>query len=160
MTRQVFLEIKIGDIASFTDATNRYDSAKAWVKQWSSTYGFESDNLDELDSENKETLRDILSNDPTAASEKWIIDAPTPLKGGRVVIELNDKECPKTCENFIQLCTGGKVGKSSKKPLFFKDTRIFRLVKDFVVQGGDVTRGMKQKQKKVGLYILYSNTLY
>ncbi|KAI9348403.1 cyclophilin-like domain-containing protein [Pilaira anomala] len=141
MTRQVFLEIKIGDIAAFTDANNRYNSAKAWVKQWSTTYGFESDNLDELDSENKETLRDILSNDPVATSEKWIVDSPTPLKGGRIVIELNDKECPKTSENFVQLCTGSKIGKSSKKPLFYKDTRMFRLVKDFVVQGGDVTRG-------------------
>lgn len=144
MARQVFLEIKIGDIAVFTDANNRYNSAKAWVKQWSTTYGFETDNLDELDSENKETLRDILSNDPVATSEKWIVDAPTPLKGGRIVIELNDKECPKTSENFVQLCTGSKIGKSSKKPLFYKDTRMFRLVKDFVVQGGDVTRGKRK----------------
>lgn len=142
MTRKVFLDIKIGDIESYTDAFSRYNKAKAWVKQWSSTYGFGSDNLDYLGSEDKETLSDILSNDPTATSENWIVDAPSPLKGGKVIIDLNEKECPKTCENFVQLCVGGKVGKSSKKPLFFKDTRMFRLVKDFVVQGGDVTRGM------------------
>ncbi|KAI7895044.1 cyclophilin [Mucor mucedo] len=141
MTRKVFLEIKIGDIEAYTDALNRYNKAKAWVKQWSSTYGFASDNLDELESEDKETLRDILSSDPTATSEQWIIEAPLPLKGGKVVIDLMEKECPKTCENFVQLCVGGKVGKSSKKPLFFKGTRMFRLVKDFMVQGGDVTRG-------------------
>lgn len=142
MTRKVFLEIKIGDIEAYADALNRYNKAKAWVKQWCSTYGFASDNLDELESEDKETLRDILSSDPTATSEQWIIDAPSPLKGGKVVIDLMEKECPKTCENFVQLCVGGKVGKSSKKPLFFKDTRMFRLVKDFMVQGGDVTRGI------------------
>lgn len=141
MTRKVYLEVKIGDIAAFSDASGRYNSAKAWVKQWHSTYGFTSDNLDDLESDDKETLRDILSSDPTATSEKWLIDSPTPLGGGRVVIELNDKECPKTCENFIQLCLGGKIGKSSKKPLYFKDTRMFRLVRNFVVQGGDVTRG-------------------
>lgn len=141
MTRKVYLEIKIGDIASYENSSERYNSAKAWVKQWSSTYGFASDNLDELEVEDKETLRDILSNDPTASSEKWIVDAPEPLGGGKITIELNDTDCPKTSENFVQLCTGGKVGKSSKKPLYFKDTRMFRLVKDFVVQGGDVTRG-------------------
>lgn len=141
MTRKVYLEIKIGDIASYENSSERYNSAKAWVKQWSSTYGFASDNLDELEVEDKETLRDILSNDPTATSEKWIVDAPKPLGGGKITIELNDADCPKTSENFVQLCTGGKVGKSSKKPLYFKDTRMFRLVKDFVVQGGDVTRG-------------------
>lgn len=141
MTRKVYLEIKIGDIAAYESSAQRYNSAKAWVKQWHSTYGFASDNLDDLESEDKETLRDILSNDPTATSEQWIIDAPAPLGGGKITIELNDKECPKTSENFVQLCLGGKIGKSSKKPLHFKDTRMFRLVKDFVVQGGDVTRG-------------------
>lgn len=141
MTRKVFLEIKIGDIAAYNDASNRYNCAKTWVKQWSSTYGFASDNLDDLGAEDKETLRDILANDPTASAEKWLIDAPTPLSGGRVVIDLFDKECPKTSENFASLCAGGKIGKSSKKPLHFKNTHMFRLVKDYMVQGGDVTRG-------------------
>lgn len=141
MTRKVFLDIAIGDIPSYEDALKRYNSAKSWVKQWHSTYGFASDDLDQLSAEEKETLSDILSNDPTAASEKWIADAPTPLAGGRVVIELFDKDCPKTSENFAQLCAGGKVGKSSKKPLHYKDTRMFRLVNDFMVQGGDITRG-------------------
>lgn len=141
MSRKVFLEIKIGDIEAYNDASKRYDSAKTWVKQWSSTYGFASDDLDQLETDDKETLRDILSNDPAATSEKWIVDAPTPLKGGKVVIELNDKECPKTSENFVQLCLGNKIGKSSKKPLYFKDTKVFRLVKDYMIQGGDVTRG-------------------
>ncbi|GAN06067.1 peptidylprolyl cis-trans isomerase, cyclophilin-type domain containing protein [Mucor ambiguus] len=141
MARRVFLDIAIGDIPSYEDALKRYNSAKAWVKQWHSTYGFASDDLEQLSADEKETLNDILSNDPTAASEKWIVDAPTPLAGGRVVIELFDKDCPKTSENFAQLCMGGKVGKSSKKPLHYKDTRMFRLVNDFMVQGGDVTRG-------------------
>lgn len=141
MTRKVFVEIKIGDIIEYEDALKRYNSSKAWVKQWSSTYGFSNDSLDVLSLEEKETLRDILSSDPTAIKEKWIFDAPSPLAGGQVVIELNDKECPKTCENFVNLCVGGKIGKSSKKPLYFKDTRMFRLVRDYIVQGGDVTRG-------------------
>ncbi|CAO3658603.1 hypothetical protein G6F70_003193 [Rhizopus microsporus] len=141
MSRKVFLEIKIGDVEKYDDALRRYLKAKAWVKQWSSTYGFVSDDLDQLTLEDKETAKDILASDPTATSEKWLIDAPEPLKGGRIEIELFDKECPKTCENFVALCQGGKVGKSSKKPLYYKNTRMFRLVPDFIVQGGDVTRG-------------------
>lgn len=159
MARKVFLEIKIGDIASYEDALKRYNSAKAWVRQWYSTYGFASDDLDQLGAEEKETLNDILSSDPTASSEKWIVDEPAPLAGGQVIIELNDKECPKTSENFIQLCVGGKIGKSSKKPLHYKDTRMFRLVNDFMVQGGDVTRG---KLSYVSKYVItiYLNTHY
>lgn len=57
-----------------------------------------------------------------------------------IEIELFDKECPKTSENFVSLCKGGKVGKSSKKALFYENTKMFRLVPGFVVQGGDVTR--------------------
>ncbi|OAD80049.1 hypothetical protein PHYBLDRAFT_93918, partial [Phycomyces blakesleeanus NRRL 1555(-)] len=60
---------------------------------------------------------------------------------GRLVIELFDKDCPKTCENFATLCKGGKIGKSSKKPLHYKGTLMFRLSPNFMVQGGDVTRG-------------------
>lgn len=145
MSRKVFLEIKIGDVEKYDDASRRYLKAKAWVKQWSSTYGFVSDDLDQLTLEDKETAKDILASDPTATSEKWLIDAPEPLKGGRIEIELFDKECPKTCENFVALCQGGKVGKSSKKPLYYKNTRMFRLVSDFIVQGGDVTRGIRYK---------------
>ncbi|KAI8968924.1 hypothetical protein BDF20DRAFT_826696 [Mycotypha africana] len=144
MGRRVFLDIKIGDIAKYEDELCRYNKAKSWVKQWAVTYGFATDDLDEIALEDKETLRDVLANDPTATNEKWLVDQPTPLAGGKVTIELNDKECPKTAENFICLCKGGKVGKSSKKELYFKNTKMFRLVHDFVVQGGDVTRGKRQ----------------
>ncbi|CAO3700990.1 unnamed protein product [Rhizopus stolonifer] len=140
MTRTVFIEIKIGDIAQYEDAQKRYSSAHAWVKQWWSTYGFAKDDLSQLGPEDKETVKDILSNDPTAISEKWLVDSPEPLKGGVIEIGLFDKECPKTSENFVSLCKGGKVGKSSKKALFYENTKMFRLVPGFVVQGGDVTR--------------------
>ncbi|KAI9469104.1 MAG: cyclophilin [Benjaminiella poitrasii] len=141
MSRKVFLDIKIGDVQTYEDALKRYNKARNWVKQWSSTYGLSSDSLDKLSPEDRETVVDILSTDPTAAHEKWLTDSPEPLKGGHIVIELNDKECPKASENFASLCKGGKTGKSSKKPLFYKNTTMFRLVQDFIIQGGDVTRG-------------------
>eukprot|EP00947_MAST-08B_sp_MAST-8B-sp1_P006528 g6528.t1 len=54
---------------------------------------------------------------------------------GRVVIELFDDVCPKTCENFTGLCAGG-AGSSS-----YVGTPIHRVVKGGWVQGGDTDGG-------------------
>ncbi|KAF7732491.1 hypothetical protein EC973_003236 [Apophysomyces ossiformis] len=135
----VFLDIAIGDIKAFEEQKAHYDKARTWVQQWGSTYGFPSNDLDEFESSHRETLRDILANDPSTQSFR--VEPPVSLRGGRLVIDLFDKDCPKTCENFRALCVGGKIGKNSKKPLHYKDTRLFRLVPNFMVQGGDVTRG-------------------
>uniref|UniRef100_A0A914X086 peptidylprolyl isomerase n=1 Tax=Plectus sambesii TaxID=2011161 RepID=A0A914X086_9BILA len=61
---------------------------------------------------------------------------------GRVVFELFSDRCPKTVDNFRSLCTGEK-GKSanSGKPLHFKGSLFHRVVKGFMVQGGDFTAG-------------------
>lgn len=61
---------------------------------------------------------------------------------GRVVFELFSDLCPKTCENFRALCTGEKgISQKSEIPLHYKGSPIHRIVKDFMVQGGDFTRG-------------------
>uniref|UniRef100_A0A4X1VMC3 peptidylprolyl isomerase n=1 Tax=Sus scrofa TaxID=9823 RepID=A0A4X1VMC3_PIG len=61
---------------------------------------------------------------------------------GRVVFELFSDVCPKTCENFRCLCTGEKgTGKSTQKPLHYKSCLFHRVVKDFMVQGGDFSEG-------------------
>ncbi|KAI7863135.1 cyclophilin-like domain-containing protein [Spinellus fusiger] len=150
MPREVFLDIALGDIATHQDECARFKLAQDWVSRWGSTYGFESSDIQQLSTTEKDTLRDILANDPSAQKEAWMIDAPKPLGGGRIVIELFDKECPKTCDNFTALCQGGRVSKSSKKPLHYKSTHMFRLVPQFMVQGGDVTRGNVQR---VGCYV-------
>lgn len=64
------------------------------------------------------------------------------VPAGRVVIELFSDVCPKTCENFRCLCTGEKgVGKTTQKPLHYKGTPFHRIVKDFMIQGGDFSEG-------------------
>lgn len=61
-----------------------------------------------------------------------------PMTGGKVVlkttvgdmdIELWPKEAPKACRNFVQLCMEG----------YYDNTIFHRVVKDFIVQGGDPT---------------------
>ncbi|KAG5671828.1 hypothetical protein PVAND_002003 [Polypedilum vanderplanki] len=57
---------------------------------------------------------------------------------GRIVFELFSDICPKTCENFRQLCTGeAGNGKLSQKPLYYKGIIFHRVVKNFMVQSGD-----------------------
>uniref|UniRef100_A0AAX7VSB8 peptidylprolyl isomerase n=1 Tax=Astatotilapia calliptera TaxID=8154 RepID=A0AAX7VSB8_ASTCA len=61
---------------------------------------------------------------------------------GRIVVELFADICPKTCENFRCLCTGEKgIGKGTQKPLHYKGCLFHRIVKDFMIQGGDFSEG-------------------
>lgn len=48
---------------------------------------------------------------------------------GEIEIELWSKEAPKACRNFVQLCMEG----------YYDDTAFHRLVRGFIVQGGDPT---------------------
>lgn len=61
---------------------------------------------------------------------------------GRIVFKLFDDKCPKTCENFKCLCTGEKGrNKQTGKLLHYKGTKFHRVVKNFIIQGGDITDG-------------------
>ena len=57
---------------------------------------------------------------------------------GRIVIQLFDDEVPKTCRNFRYLCTQGLFNKD--KPSY-QNTIFHRIIKDFMIQGGDITKG-------------------
>ncbi|KAL1497500.1 hypothetical protein ABEB36_008451 [Hypothenemus hampei] len=66
-------------------------------------------------------------------SNIYILEPPTSGKvllktsAGDIDIELWSKETPKACRNFIQLCMEG----------YYNDIIFHRVVKDFIVQGGD-----------------------
>ncbi|XP_015515561.1 peptidyl-prolyl cis-trans isomerase G isoform X1 [Neodiprion pinetum] len=64
------------------------------------------------------------------------------LPMGRIVFELYSDICPETCENFRALCAGDKgLGKTTGKPLHYKGIVFHRVVKDFMIQGGDFSVG-------------------
>ncbi|XP_049870487.1 peptidyl-prolyl cis-trans isomerase G isoform X2 [Pectinophora gossypiella] len=62
------------------------------------------------------------------------------LPSGRIVFELFNDVAPKTAENFRALCAGDMgLGKVTGKPLTYKGMVFHRVVKDFMIQGGDFT---------------------
>uniref|UniRef100_A0A1Y1KQK6 Peptidyl-prolyl cis-trans isomerase n=2 Tax=Photinus pyralis TaxID=7054 RepID=A0A1Y1KQK6_PHOPY len=64
------------------------------------------------------------------------------LQSGRIIFELYSDVVPRTCENFRSLCTGEKgIGETTNKPLHYTDVIFHRVVKDFIIQGGDFSNG-------------------
>lgn len=86
------------------------------------------------------------------------IEVRPPQCGNRIVVKLFWDVAPLACENFATLCTNGNssmqqdVSNSNKKvkpppvgqsgkPLSYKNTAIHRVVKGFIMQGGDFVFG-------------------
>ncbi|WP_431166943.1 peptidylprolyl isomerase [Tenacibaculum halocynthiae] len=60
---------------------------------------------------------------------------------GDILIKLHDKEVPMTVANFVSLAEGEnpKLTDSLKGKRYFDGTKFHRVIKDFMIQGGDIT---------------------
>ena len=73
-----------------------------------------------------------------------LFTAPKPLLAGRLIFDLDSSHgLSKTVKNFTALCTGekGTCKNARNKNLHYLNCPIHRIVKGFVAQGGDITRG-------------------
>ncbi|KAK5172337.1 Peptidyl-prolyl cis-trans isomerase H [Saxophila tyrrhenica] len=59
---------------------------------------------------------------------------------GRIKMELFADIVPRTAENFRQFCTG-ETKNPSGRPQGYKNCRFHRVIKDFMIQGGDFLNG-------------------
>lgn len=70
---------------------------------------------------------------------------------GTVLVELYWKHAPKTCKNFAELARRG----------YYNNTKFHRIIKDFMVQGGDptgtggfITYSMSRRLVSTYVYVL------
>ena len=70
---------------------------------------------------------------------------------GRIEIEIYPDICPKTCENFRQLCTGEYRPRGV--PVGYKNTPMHRLIPGFIIQGGDC-----EKKTGEGVMSIYGHS--
>jgi peptidyl-prolyl isomerase H (cyclophilin H) len=76
---------------------------------------------------------------------------------GRIKMELFAKDCPKTCENFRQFCTGEFL--RHEQPTGYKNCTFHRVIKGFVLQGGDFVNhdGAFVSTRNVVACVLFGN---
>mmetsp|Transcript_95573 Transcript_95573/g.270581 ORF Transcript_95573/g.270581 Transcript_95573/m.270581 type:complete len:281 (-) Transcript_95573:50-892(-) len=130
---RAWLEIDINDTRA------AYQLAKDFVAAKNLAYNLSSDLLERLSgSEKKRVKADLFPSCFEWASRGRIAVVMPPE---RITFELWPDVAPLAVQNFLSLCTGHKGVGGGGKPLHYKSCNVHRIVKDFIVQGGDILMG-------------------
>ena len=151
---RVFLDI---DLDSHRE---KYQRARDFVEATDLRYGWTSKDIAELGGGEKQRVVECYADD-----FDWGSKGPIEIESAaekEVVIELFDDKAPLAVENFKALCTGEKnMSKNCAVPYHYKGVKFHRVVKGFMMQGGDFAMqngsggesiwGKKFKDEKDGL---------
>mgnify|MGYP001332810682 CR=1 FL=1 len=97
----------------------------------------EEEEQEEINTEDADSFFNISDTenfeDNIDKTDKKLVYLDLSINGnrGRIILELFTNIVPKTCNNFIQLC--------DQKA--YQNTKFHRVIKDFMIQGGDFTKG-------------------
>eukprot|EP00928_Gymnodinium_smaydae_P004215 TRINITY_DN11462_c0_g1_i1.p1 TRINITY_DN11462_c0_g1~~TRINITY_DN11462_c0_g1_i1.p1 ORF type:complete len:284 (-),score=78.67 TRINITY_DN11462_c0_g1_i1:313-1164(-) len=116
-----------------------YQLAKDFVAARNLAYSLSSDRLEMLQGAEKRRVKDQLYPSDFDWSKKGRIAVVMPPE--RLTFELWPDVAPLAVQNFLSLCTGNKGMGKSGRPLHYKGCPLHRLLKDFIIQGGDILMG-------------------
>ncbi|KIK61697.1 hypothetical protein GYMLUDRAFT_96548 [Collybiopsis luxurians FD-317 M1] len=154
-----FFDIGLGDFSKHTAQKAAYERTLSILSQNAASYGLPN-RPEELNVEQREILQRLSASSSSSSRGGWlssafssfrkgkgnslVFEAPRTSIAGRLVFSLYDEpEMKELQDNFVRLCTGelGMCKSAPKKSLWYKGVRIHRIVKDYIAQGGDITRG-------------------
>jgi len=135
---KIFLDFDIGSIEKYEKEKKAYEIGCEFVLENASIYGWPE--ISNMDEDQIELAKSIYDSNPV-----WNVKGDIQFKEPksirhRMVFELYTSATPKTCKNFTTIIEGTYVSKKINKPISYKQVPMHRIVKDFIAQGGDVTR--------------------
>ncbi|CAE7028471.1 CYP63 [Symbiodinium sp. CCMP2592] len=133
MTSKAFLDVDIdGELAAFK-------LGQAFVEANDIKYSLSSKDVLALGGSELSRLPELFESDYEWSQKGRALFKPPQQ---RVVIELFDKESPMACANFKAFCTGEKgKSKESGKEMCYRNVPFHRVIKGFMMQGGDFVTG-------------------